>query len=67
MLKQISTPQDIQLIKQYLTLVPYDDSVLNIGNIVQWNTVYPIYYEEDDHHHFVIMISKRTSDGSWTA
>ncbi len=67
MLKQISSSHDIQLIQHYLERVPYEDSVLNIGNMVQWNTVYPIYYEEDVQHHFIVMISKRTSDGTWTA
>lgn len=67
MLKQVTSIQDYQLIMTYLSRVPYEDSILNIGNIVQWNTVYPIYYEEDPHHHYLIMMSKRTSDEAWTA
>lgn len=66
-MKPIETAADFYCIRRYLERVPYEDSILNMGNLVQWNTVYPIYYEEDEHHRYVIMMSQRTADGSWTA
>lgn len=67
MLTPITHARDFERIREYLKRVPYEDSVLNIGNIVQWNAVYPIHFEEDVDQRYLIMISKRSADESWTA
>lgn len=67
MLNPINSVNDFNLIIHYLKKIPYEDSIFNIGNLVQWNAVYPIYFEEDEQHRFVLMFSKRSNDETWTS